>query len=177
MLRRETTTQIQEISFLGAQPTGGTFTLQFKGQTTVPINWNAAPSEMQTALENLSTIGPKNVKVSLGTQKYTNAESNAVTTENPGVWIVQFVGVFAKSQTPPPLMIPASSLTAPITTVIVDATSNWVDTGDVETIVATIPVGSPTPMRAGAQVACVWFPGVGFGFPGVECREFAVAGY
>lgn len=42
-------------------PTGGTFTLTYKGQTTAAIQYNAAASAVQTALAALSTIGTGNV--------------------------------------------------------------------------------------------------------------------
>jgi hypothetical protein len=45
-------------------PTGGTFTLTYKGQTTAGIAYNAAASAVQTALIALSTIGAGNVTVS-----------------------------------------------------------------------------------------------------------------
>lgn len=43
--------------------TGGTFTLTYSGQTTAAIPYNAAPSEVRTALENLSNIGTGDVQV------------------------------------------------------------------------------------------------------------------
>ncbi|WP_254512907.1 Ig-like domain-containing protein [Anatilimnocola floriformis] len=58
---------------LGGSPTGGTFTLSYKGQTTGPITFtNAATTNgslattataMQTALEQLTGIGAGNIKV------------------------------------------------------------------------------------------------------------------
>src|SRR5206468_2359075 len=42
-------------------PTGGTFTLTFSGQTTAPIAFNAAATDVQSALQALSSIGPGNV--------------------------------------------------------------------------------------------------------------------
>lgn len=47
-------------------PTGGTFTLTYKGQTTAGIVYNAAASAVQTALAALSTIGAGNVTCSGG---------------------------------------------------------------------------------------------------------------
>lgn len=44
----------QVITIEGA-PTGGTFTLAFKGQTTAPIAFDASPGEVEKALEVLST--------------------------------------------------------------------------------------------------------------------------
>lgn len=47
-------------------PTGGSFTLTYKGQTTAAIQYNAAASAVQTALVALSTIGAGNVTCSGG---------------------------------------------------------------------------------------------------------------
>lgn len=54
--------EVQTVTINGA-PTGGTFTLTFRGQTTAPIAYNADGVAVQTALEALSTIGAGNVTV------------------------------------------------------------------------------------------------------------------
>jgi len=54
------TNDVQTVTITGG-PTGGTFTLTFNGQTTAPINYNAAASAVQTALQALSSIGFGNV--------------------------------------------------------------------------------------------------------------------
>jgi len=46
--------------------TGGTFTLTYGGQTTVPLAFNATAVAVQTALQALSSIGSGNVTVSGG---------------------------------------------------------------------------------------------------------------
>jgi len=53
----------QTVTITGS-PTGGTFTLTYKGQTTAGIAFNAAASAVQSALIALSTIGTGNVTVS-----------------------------------------------------------------------------------------------------------------
>lgn len=45
-------------------PTGGTFTLTYKGQTTTGIAYNAAASAVQSAVQALSTVGSGNALVS-----------------------------------------------------------------------------------------------------------------
>lgn len=55
--------EVQTVTITGG-PTGGTWTLTFNGQSTSPINYNAAASTVATALAALSTIGPNNVAVS-----------------------------------------------------------------------------------------------------------------
>lgn len=55
----------QTLSISGT-PTGGTFTLTYKGQTTAAIAFGATASAVQTALVALSTIGAGNVTCSGG---------------------------------------------------------------------------------------------------------------
>lgn len=49
------TAEVQTVTVTGG-PTGGTFTLTYSGQTTVPIAYNAAASVVQTDLNNLSNL-------------------------------------------------------------------------------------------------------------------------
>jgi hypothetical protein len=49
---------------IGGAPTGGTFTLSFGGETTAGIPHDAIASEVEGALEALSSIGEGNVNVS-----------------------------------------------------------------------------------------------------------------
>lgn len=55
--------EVQLVKLTGV-PTGGTFTLTYKGQTTAAINWNDNAATVQTRLENLSNINPGDVVVS-----------------------------------------------------------------------------------------------------------------
>ena len=50
---------VQQVQLTG-NPTGGTFTLTFGGQTTSAIAYNASASTVQSALQALSTIGSGN---------------------------------------------------------------------------------------------------------------------
>jgi hypothetical protein len=73
------TNEVQTVTLNGT-PTGGTFTLTFRGQTTAPIAYDAANTAVQTALQALSTIGTGNATVT-GT----------------GPWIVTFAGTLGGS--------------------------------------------------------------------------------
>lgn len=53
---------IQSVT-LNNQPYAGTFTLSFGGQTTSPIPYNAATSQVQTAFQALSSVGSGNCTV------------------------------------------------------------------------------------------------------------------
>lgn len=65
----------------GEVPTGGTFTLTFDGDTTAAIDYDATTSELQSALEGLSSIGSGNVTV----------------TGLAGAWQVEFIGALAET--------------------------------------------------------------------------------
>jgi parallel beta-helix repeat protein len=54
--------EVQQATVSG-DPTGGTFTLSFRGQTTGSIAYNASAAEVASALEALSTVGSGNVQV------------------------------------------------------------------------------------------------------------------
>lgn len=62
------TTAVQTVTLTGT-PTGGTFTLTFRGQTTTGIAYNANAATVQSALQALSSIGSGNATVS-GTGPY-----------------------------------------------------------------------------------------------------------
>lgn len=52
--------EVQSLAITGT-PTGGTFTLTFKGQTTSALDFDATAGEVDAALEALSTVGAGNV--------------------------------------------------------------------------------------------------------------------
>lgn len=56
------TSEVQTVTVNGT-PTGGTFTLTFRGATTAGLAYNAAASAVQTALQGLATIGASNATV------------------------------------------------------------------------------------------------------------------
>lgn len=57
--------ELQSVTITGT-PTGGTFVLRFGGQNTSALNWNCTASQMQTALQALSSIGSGNALVTGG---------------------------------------------------------------------------------------------------------------
>ncbi len=74
---------LQTVTITGA-PTGGTFTLSYKGQTTGALAYNDAATGVQTALDALSTIGAGNATVTGGAG---------------GPYEVAFVGTLAQDTT------------------------------------------------------------------------------
>lgn len=86
------TDEVQTIT-IGGTPTGGTFKLAYKGQTTAPIDWSATNATLianiDAALEALSTIGAGNVTTAVGTM-----------TAGIGTATVTFVGALAKLAVP-----------------------------------------------------------------------------
>jgi hypothetical protein len=61
---------INEVQALEVDPTAGTFTLSFKGESTGELAFNASPAEVQSELESLSSIGSENVLISGGGGTY-----------------------------------------------------------------------------------------------------------
>ena len=195
-------TMVQKVAIIG-MASGGTFKLSFQlpapqgqsqppAQTTAAIAWNATAAQMQSALQALSNIGRNNVIVTLG--KIPAAPAVPATASRaavparpamfPGLWLVEFVGSFqAASNSPPPttaqlplLTVAANSLTGGPSFINI-VNEGYRDGGSRETAVAVIPVGTPTPMRAGSVVGCVWYPGLGYGVHACECREFVTSGF
>ncbi len=73
---------IQRLTF-PTLPEAGTFTLDFDGEVTAALNWDASEAQIQTALENLVNIAAGNVDVSNGVQD--------------GQVDIEFIGVLAGS--------------------------------------------------------------------------------
>jgi autotransporter-associated beta strand protein len=62
-LNNGATVTVSEI-VAGGTVANGTYTLNFNGQTTWPLQWNATPAQVQTALQALATVGAGNILVS-----------------------------------------------------------------------------------------------------------------
>lgn len=150
------TDEVQTITF-GGTPTGGTFKLAFKGQTTAAISWSATNatlvSNIDTALEALTTIGSGNVTTAVGTM-----------TAGIGTITVTFTGSLAKKAVPlisvfsNDLTGTAPTLAVAETTPGVDATSRGAPKGarlvDTTNGIAYINTGTatiPTWTKVGTQ--------------------------
>lgn len=169
-----TNSAIQRVKLLG-YPTGGTFTLSFtptgqSPQTTISLAWNATAAQVQAALEALPGIGKGNVSVTLGQGTYTSANTGTQASRFPGLWTVSFIN---QLESPAPALLTfVSSLTGPQPSLIVTAADQWLDTGRVETVRCAIPVGTPTPLRAGATILSHFVPGAGYCVGSCEPRQF-----
>lgn len=112
------TSEVQTITF-GGTPTGGTFKLAYKGQITASISWSATDatlvSNIDTALEALSTIGTGNVTTATGTL------SSGI-----GGATVTFAGTLAKKAVPL-ITVDTNSLTGTVPTLAVTETTPGVD--------------------------------------------------
>ena len=62
--------QVNEVQQVVVDATQGTFTLTFRGATTIPLAYNISAAAMQAALRALSTIGEGNVAVSRADDVY-----------------------------------------------------------------------------------------------------------
>lgn len=189
-------TMVQKVALIGVV-TGGTFKLSFAppaksgqsqaAQTTSALQWNSTAAQVQKALQALSYIGSNNVNVTLGQIAAVPAQP-ATSTQLavpaqpamfPGLWLIEFVGPFESATNKPPttsqiplLTVTANNLTGGPSSISV-VNEGFRDPGRRETANAIIPVGTPTPMRAGSVVGCVWMPGLGYVVMACECREFS----
>jgi hypothetical protein len=113
------TDEVQTITF-GGTPTGGTFTLTFQGVTTAAISWSATNgtlvSNIDTALEALSTVGTGGVTTAVGTM-----------TAGIGTITATFTGGNLTKKLLSVMTADASSLTGTSPTVSVAVTTPGVD--------------------------------------------------
>jgi hypothetical protein len=111
--------RVQTITF-GGTPTGGTFTLTFQGVTTAAISWSATNatlvSNIDTALEALSTVGTGGVTTAVGTM-----------TAGIGTITATFTGGNLTKKLLSVMTADASSLTGTVPTVSVAVTTPGVD--------------------------------------------------
>ena len=162
MLYLEETNETQMVTLEG-EIHGGHFLLWFQPKEDAPfeitgeIPFDATPGAVQTALEELPSINPGDVEVSLG--------------EKIGRWFITFTGQYADTDVP--LMHATNGLSAGVGgAVVIRATTFLDDTGRTERVRSLIPVGSPTPLVVGAIVIALWFPRIGYGVISAECRDF-----
>jgi len=161
---------VQKLTILG-YVSAGTFTLRFKGSSTDGLPFNVLPTVMQSALENLPTIGKGNVRVSLGA--FAPDPTKPTQLDYVGVWLIEFIGVFlTRDPSTIPLLVPTSSLGATGPSLILTQTTQWSDTGVIETINAILPLPTPTPCRAGCVITAKHWPGIGYGLETCEPRQF-----
>jgi autotransporter-associated beta strand protein len=96
---------IQRVTVTG---TNGTFKLTFNGKTTSALAYNAPANTVQTALQNLSTIGANNVAVT-ATTVTVNTPTGPITSM---VYSVTFVGTFSGKAVPLMTATPGTNVTA-----------------------------------------------------------------
>ncbi|KAE9026716.1 hypothetical protein PR002_g10844 [Phytophthora rubi] len=107
-----TPNQVDEVQTITCSSDGGTFTLSFRGETTLPLPFSATPTAVKSALERLLTITSVAVTFSTGTSACTSS-GNAI--------VVTF---YSPSGNLPTLVISATALTHSTATV----TTNVVQT-------------------------------------------------
>ncbi len=95
----EPVSELQRIT-LGGSPTGGTFTLSFKGQTTAPLPFDATRGQVLAALEALPSIGKEAIHI------VSEAEGSPFTVE-----FATLAGGPLAGRDQPPITADASGLT------------------------------------------------------------------
>lgn len=155
--RFKQTNIIQELIFSGETPDAGSFSLGYGGQTTEEIPFDATAAQVQTALENLSTIP---------------AGSLTVTARPGGGFNIQFGGDFDSTEVTN-LEIVEESLEFEG-----DPTANsidpirgtyWEDTGKIESVREMELLGANGILTVGTGVLVHWYWDAGYGIHAAEC--------
>ena len=113
----------QQINLVGA--TGGKFSISFGGQTTTDLDFDAAATDVQTALEALTTVGAGNVTVTGGPT-------------NIGVLNVAFTGTLASTNVGQMTVNNGSQTIAGATVTSAVTTTNEENLNTVNSLLATI---------------------------------------
>lgn len=139
---------------------GGTFKITYNGTVAVPVTeettdiaFDANGPDVLAALVALPSLTVRTVKVD----------------GFPGLWFIQFLGQPIGSVAS--LTLDDTNLTGGNFGAAIIG-EHWEDSGRPETVFATIPVGPPTPMRAGAIVVAIWITGARYCVIAVEPRDW-----
>lgn len=145
-----------DLQVLGAT-TGlnNTFRVNFEGQTTEPIPYLANAQEFGQILYDL--IGDILIDVTIANV----LESGYV----PMRWRI---ALQPKSAEPGD----TSHWNISVQSNFLVSRNHWHGTPEIVQVHSAIPVGSPTPLRAGSQAACLHFPGAGYGVIACEARRY-----
>lgn len=113
----------KQVITLGGNPTGGTFTLTFDGQTTGNLDYDATAAEVETALEGLSNIAAGDV---------------AVSGDDGGPWTIEFLQAYAQTDVP---LITGSgaNLTGACSVSVTTTTQGSGTTNEIQTVSYTYP--------------------------------------
>ena len=109
ILQRATVSNEVQTATLTNAPTGGTFTLTFNGQTTIPLPLDSSAATVQTALQALPTIGSGNATVARSPNEI---ETVTLANATGGTFTLSFTGTFANTvatQTTSPIVFNAST--------------------------------------------------------------------
>lgn len=157
------TNEIQRVTIVG-NPTGGVFRLGFRGEWTPELSPTLTAASVELALSQLSTIGRDAVSVTVGADNF----------HSPGMWLVEFTGRLGGTDVP---LLEIDDCIEGAALMVV-ATTVWADSGHVIEVRNGIPVGTPTPLRAGAVVLCLRHSGIaGYVIHAAEARQFSPYGY
>lgn len=182
VLQAEDGDTVQAVTIVG-HVSGGSFTLSLdlgedEPEETESIDWNATPAMVREALEALPSLNPGDVDVRFG--KIIDDPGPPEEARYTGRWLVRFQGQFTGQDVPllefsSELETNGDDITRAGVTGEAIRVRLW-DTKREEIVRADLPVGSPTPLKAGAIATAKWISDVGYVLDAVECREFILAG-
>lgn len=164
VLTVQRTNSVQMVTLLGMIG-GGDFKLKFGDDWTDPIKHDATAAELRVLLEGLPSIEPGDVEVAFG--KLADPGGGSYRT---GRWLITFTGRYEGLSVP--LMDVDGSDIDGFPNLTVNAQTQYEDTGRTESVRLSVPVGEPTPAKAGAIGAALWFPRMGYRIIALECRKF-----
>lgn len=157
------TTEIQRLEIVG-NPTGGVFRLGFRGEWTPELFPGISAASLEVALQGLPTLGRDQVSVPLGNDNF----------HTLGTWLIEFSGSLEGVDVP--LLEIDDRIEG--ASVAINRTTIWADAGRIVEVRTGIPVGVPTPLRAGAVVLCLRHQGIaGWVIHAAEARQFSPYGY
>jgi len=174
ILRRDPSNTITDVAMRG-RVLGGTFTLKWTTPDgdeleTTPIAHDAEAAGVQAALEQLvelpggTTINPGDVLVRLGKMIREGA------TYNLGRWLIEFIGQYAGQTVN--VVVPDGDGLEGVPNAISGTRTDLADTGLTVTVRSVLPVGSPTPQKAGTVCLATWIRTFGLVISSLECRDF-----
>ncbi|HWL10360.1 MAG TPA: hypothetical protein VNQ76_18290 [Planctomicrobium sp.] len=145
-----------DIQVLGAlSGLNGQFQITFEGHQTEPIPYHATAQELGQALYDV--IGDVLIDVTLGNDL------------NAGYVPIRWRLALRPKPFEPGI---PQQWNLSVQQNFLVTRNRWHGTGEVIPVHSAIPVGHPTPLRCGAQGACLHFPGAGYGVVSMEARKY-----
>ena len=156
-------------------PEGGHFRLGFKiSQDADPVytedlDYRITAADLQAALEKVDGLNPGDIVVSLGYGADSHGEEYFL-----GRWLIEFTGQYAGNDVE--LLVSQNSLTG-TAEIEIAPVEIPVDSGRTELVRCLLPLGTPTPAKAGAIGHASWLHGFQYCITALEPRHVDLIAY